>query len=322
MTSPQSQSAGDKVSARTASIDLLRIAVLALVVVRHTLPDTWAGRTPVLGWSVPFFFVITGWLWSRGKRSTLGEAQHRWRSLGRPYIAWGTLILAAVVLDLLLNDRLTVDALKYPIYGGYFAQRPFTTFWFISVLFFVAVFFRAMESSMVVATVLAVAGLGVGFAFGPELARTPLAVGATLPCLSLVLFGYGLRRIAARRGAIPIAMGALVAGVFGALVTSAINIKPGDYGTPVLSLLACCAIIGSLLVLSQAIRVPAPVGRAAATLTSVGVCVLLTHPVVLWLLDTPSEGAPLWHFAAALILPWAAGLAIARTRLSPWLLGH
>jgi hypothetical protein len=101
-----------------------------------------------------------------------------------------------------------------------------------------------------------------------------------------------------------------------------LDLKQGDFGTPVVSVVTAILIsCGGILVAQRALaRVGA---RASAVISQLALCgfmVVLTHAAVLYLLH--EAGAPHWAaFAVALVAPWAAAMLVLRTPLAPVLCG-
>ncbi|GAA4196021.1 hypothetical protein GCM10022219_22010 [Microbacterium oryzae] len=189
--------------ARLPSIDLLRVLTVIVIVWRHTWPVPKGEPQMLLATiTVPFFFFLTGWLWRTGKRTIRDETKMRWLTLGRPYVTWLALIFIEFAASTIKGDitRDTIETLIRPLLGGSYAGRPFSTFWFISALFFVAIMMRAVEKlprPHLVA--LAVLLAGVGALLGQKLDRIPLSIGLAIPCLAFAVAGYLLRQWAASR---------------------------------------------------------------------------------------------------------------------------
>lgn len=98
-----------------------------------------------------------------------------------------------------------------------------------------------------------------------------------------------------------------------------VDIKLGDWGTPVISVVVACAISWSLIALAKLIT-SAFVLKAATAFALVGFTVVLVHPAVLWLLEP--RGVPsVLVLAAAVAAPAAIGFVGRRTRLSQWVTG-
>ena len=170
---------------RNVGIDVVRVLGLLAIVAGHVWENeaTWLGFYP---WHVPVFFFLTGWLWTSG-RTLRDELGKRAQSLGKPYLFWFGIIFVALVAVMVVTDALAPGRLAASVYGGFYATRPFTTFWFVSVLFAAALLWRFIERAPIsVRLVIVAAGLAAGPMLGDMLARTPLSIGSALPAIALL----------------------------------------------------------------------------------------------------------------------------------------
>ncbi|OZD78712.1 hypothetical protein CH260_02590 [Rhodococcus sp. 05-2256-B2] len=311
---------------RSAAIDAVRIIGIVAVIVGHVW-ETEMFQRLIYSWQVPVFFVLTGYFWT-ARRSVSEEVRKRSLTLLRPYLFWlttiGLLFLARSVSES-GTSRLASDVFQI-VLGGSYAVRPFTAFWFATALFFGAVGLRCMQrlpmwGQWSAATViLAAAYLAPAFFKG-----IPLAAGTGLACVVFVLAGVAFRAVRnrIRAGAIVgvamIAVGLLLSG-FG--MTASLSLKNAQFGTPVASVLIAVAVSVGMVLVAEA-TIPLLSDRAQSAITTVAVCglmVVLTHPVILWVLSTPPTGS--WTaFALSVTVPWLTGLILLFTPLSPWALG-
>jgi len=310
---------------RDASLDVVRIVGIVAIVAGHTLPGSVLHDVLFI-WHVPIFFFLSGYLWSRG-RTMKDEASRRSKTLVKPYVFWFVVIYLPFLAGALLGGDATWEQLLAPIYGGYYAVRPFTTFWFVLALFATALVWRALERAPLpvrighVALAVALAPLVGGF-----LARTPLSLGTSLVAVVFLALGQLARHIEPRLGT----WGPLV-GLGGLVVVmplvvlqfiSPLGIKEGDWGTPVVSIVCAAIVSWSLVLLSRLVgsRLSARAASTVSTLAVVGLTVVLVHPAVLWVLERfhlPDVAL----FVAALVVPAIIGLIALRTPLSPWVTG-
>jgi acyltransferase len=309
---------------RSGAIDLLRVLGIAAVVIGHVYYNPTVEKA-LYTWHVPVFFFLTGYLWSPG-RTLRTEVSNRVRTIAVPYLSWLAIILAAYVVFALTTGQIGPGTIMRPIYGGYFAVRPFSAFWFMTVLFFLAIFYRLIERLPILAQMAFVlAGLTAGFIFGEYLAMTPLSIGSAWPCLAFVIAGRAFRFWDLRmRHHLLVGLG-LIATSVALIVTNVsapLNIKAGDYGTPVLSVLVACALSGGGIVVARAVlaHLPARITEIVTRLALAGFVVVLSHAIVLWILGTTSAGGVL-DLVLTLVLPWLLGLATVSTPLAPWLAG-
>lgn len=303
----------ESVKVRSGGIDAVRVLAIVAVVLGHVWTNEFVYRA-VFPWHVAVFFFLAGYLWSPGRTLSI-EVVRRWRSLAIPYMVWLGILLLGVLATHAVNRDLRLRDFIDPVYGGALATRPFSAYWFPTALFFVAVLARLTERlSIGVRATIVVVGLAAGYAVGPLLAKTPLAIGSALPCLSILIIG---RLFALVRQRIPLDLPlGLAAGVLASVlvwtgVARPLNIKVGDYGTPVLSILVaglyCVALV---LVAEKAFHLLPSIWSSAATmLASAGLTVVLTHAVVLDVLRVGPDGS-LLAFVAAVVLPWAVGVLL------------
>ncbi|WP_460536402.1 acyltransferase family protein [Humibacter ginsengiterrae] len=311
---------------RSGAVDAVRVVGILAVVAGHTLSFPVV-RPLLYSWHVPLFFFLSGYFFARN-RTVTDELKRRSRTLGRPYLAWFVLIgIVFVALDSTLESA-TCVRLFGPFVNGQHSAMPYTTFWFVAVLFFTTVLLRCLwQLPRPVLWLIGIGGAVAGYTIGDTLARTPLSVGSALPCLIFLLLGglaHDLRPRIAAPGSVGLGL-LLLAGI--SIVTgfsAPVDIKQGDFGTPVLSTLVAAMIsFGLILVVETGFTVLGErSGRIATQLSYAGFMVVLTHPLVLWLILTfgPSIG-PWLLFATCAIIPWAAALLALRTRFAAWLTG-
>ncbi|WP_144836938.1 acyltransferase family protein [Kocuria rosea] len=309
---------------RSGAIDAVRVLGIVAVVTGHVWANEFISKG-LYSWHVPLFFFLTGYLWKPG-RALVAEFHNRFRTLVKPYLFWLFVILALWVAVNYVKSDLTLGDVAHPLYGGFFATRPFSAFWFVTVLFFAAMAYRALERVPVAARwSIFLGGLLAGYLVGDLLARTPLSAGSAWPCLSFLALGGLFRRIEPRFG-VPFATGvSLLLGSSALIVmgwSAPLDIKQGDYGTPVLGVAVSVGICAGLVLVAKAIfaHVPAGVNRAITVLAQAGFVVILSHAVALLVLGTTSAGGAN-DFLITLVAPWGLGLILLRTRLSPWATG-
>lgn len=280
----------------------------------------------MLAWHVPVFFILTGYLWKPG-RTVREELSRRSRTLLVPYAVWlaviGCLYIGAFFVG---TGSLPVEELRNAIYGGAFAVRPFSAFWFVTVLFFAAVLYRCLERlPHFVGWGLAGVGL-VGALFAGELmSKTPLGIALAVPCLIFILIGRELpklQRLIKHQLLVGVLLlaGGLSLVIFNIL--EPLDIKNGNFGTTGLSVTNAAAISFGLILLANSAyrRLTAAAHRVTTRLATVGFVVVLTHAYVLALLGTQPTGS--WSdFAVALIAPWIIGLILVRTPARRWAVG-
>lgn len=313
---------------RDAAIDTVRVVGISAIVAGHVWESqiTWLWLYP---WHVPIFFFLSGYLW-RNSRSVSSELAARSRTLLKPYLFWFVVIFALWAWALVRAGEMTIEAILTPLYGGFYSGRPFTTFWFVFVLFAGAVAYRIVQTLPVWARVsLVVLALASSVFAGELLARTPLAIGSALPALTFIAAGHLLRWARERCrfsgwgwvGAASLAIGLALATTG---VAAPLNIKQGDWGTPVLSVVNACLLSGGLVLAAQVVasRIHSPTVHAAITAAALtGFTVVLVHPLVLWALRADPRHGDLLIYAIAIAVPAVLASIALRTRLSQWVTG-
>ncbi|WP_217181885.1 acyltransferase [Streptomyces sp. AC495_CC817] len=306
----------DQLPDRSGAIDLVRLVAVAAIVAGHTftreVTQDW-----LYTWHVAVFFILTGYLWTPG-RPLATEVSRRALSLGRPYVA-SFLVLTAALLVVRPDGAL--QKIAEGVGGGRFAHMPYVTLWFVSALFFTAVLFRALERlPYPVGVAIALAGAAAGWMWSQPLSHTPLGIGYVATCLVYLFVGDALRRVRALIR-MPLLVGALSLGGGALLVVlgwaAPLDIKLGDDGTPVLSLLASSAISIGLILVAESVMRPGPFSKVCTLLALPLLTVVLLHPLVLWL-----DVSPWVQFALGFGVPLLIGLAALRTPLSPWITGQ
>ncbi|MDN4475422.1 acyltransferase family protein [Demequina sp. SYSU T00192] len=183
---------------RNAGIDLVRVLGIMAIVAGHCIPlGSWTSALFI--WHVPVFFFLTGYLW-KPQRAIRDEAARRTRTLLKPYLFWFSATYALFLAGATLSGH-SPDLLLAPVYGGYYAVRPFTTFWFVFALFGTALLWRVLELAPQWARgIFVVAALLVAPFVGAPLSQTPLALGTSLLAVVFVALGQVTRAYEPRIG--------------------------------------------------------------------------------------------------------------------------
>ena len=299
---------------RDASIDALRIVAIVAIVVGHVWFEPPV-RLATYTWHVPIFFVLSGYL-----ASSLAFGELVWRrgqSLLLPYVAW-LVIIAAILVG--FDDPLRLLA------GGAHLPRQLNAFWFVTAFFVAIVASAAIERLRLRwQWAIAAALLTAAYLTSDVIDLVPLAAGVGLGCVVFVVAGRTLRFVRPRVGR-PVITGVAMLAVSVALVASGasapLDLKPGDFGTPVVSAVTAILIsYGLILIAEQALA--GVQGRASEIVSQLALCgfmVVLTHSAVLYVMRETGVGE--WaSFAVALIVPWAAAMLLLRTPLSLVLCG-
>jgi fucose 4-O-acetylase-like acetyltransferase len=299
---------------RDASIDVLRIMAIVAVVVGHV----WFAppvRLATYTWHVPIFFVLSGYLASTLRFGEL--VRRRGQSLLVPYLVW-LLIVAAILVG--FGDPLRL------LVGGAHLPRAFTAFWFVTAFFAAIVAAAAIERlSLGWQWAIAAALLAAGYLTSDVIDRVPFDAGVGLACVVFVVAGRTLRVVHPRLKRPAMVGAAMLTGSVVLIASGAsapLDLKKGDFGTPVVSAVTAMLISCGLILVAE--RALAGLGGRASEIISQlalgGFMVVLTHSAVLFVMR--ETGAGHWaSFVAALVVPWAVAMGLLRTPLSLALCG-
>lgn len=309
---------------RSGALDAVRILGIVAVVAGHVFEGA-AVTKGLYTWHVPVFFFLTGYLWT-ADRSFRVELRKRTGTLILPYAAWLVLIGVPFLAALVLADKFDAADLVPLVLGGSYLGRPFSAFWFITALFAAALIFRLLQKApVVVQWVFAVLCLATAASVGQILAEVPLSLGVAIPCVIFIAAG-AMAKEHRRRITSPITTAVLLLGGSAALIVTGISapldLKSGDFGTPVVSILVAVAVsLGLVLVAEEVLpRMGTDSNAAATSMALGGLMVVLAHAFFIWVLGLVSLNQWL-VFAIALIVPWAVALVVSKTPLSGILLG-
>ncbi|UFS57864.1 acyltransferase family protein [Subtercola endophyticus] len=310
---------------RNAGIDAVRILGIVAVIIGHVWTDNVIVRDVIYTWHVPVFFFLTGYFWTKN-RSIKTEVSKRSRSLAMPYVTWLILISVAYIPWLLAQGLLNVHSLADIVLGGSHLGRPFSAFWFVSALFIVAFVYRLIERlPNWCAWVIALALLALAYIEPHLVAAVPLSGGVAVSALIFVLLGTAFRKSRtqfSRPTVTAVALLAASAALIASGVSRPLDMKQANFGTPVLSVLVAVAISIALVLLGETWipKLGSRVSQVIISLAGVGMMVVLTHAIVLWVLGTPPSGSVI-ALILALVVPWTVALIVVRTPLAPWLVG-
>lgn len=311
---------------RSVAIDLVRVFGVVAIVAGHTWDHRHFVQAGLYTWHVPVFFVITGYLW-KPERTVRQELVNRAKTLLVPYAAW--LILVTVIwlrFRAARGEPLDLSLLKTLPLGGNWIARPYSAFWFVTCLFFAAVFLRWLEKLGPFFPWLA-AAVGITWAAGDPsaLSHVPLGAGLALPAIGFLLVGQLLRRY---RTTItrPLAAGLLLAlpswwlGWSGAVDT--LNMKSANLGTPLVSVVVSAAISCGLILIAESVaqKLPAWSNRVVLVLAACAIPMILTHTLSLAITERLGYPSSKWTFLVAYFVPLALALALRKTALRKILL--
>lgn len=310
-------------SPRDVSLDVVRLFGIIAIVAGHSFVNDGA-RAAIYTWHVPVFFFLSGYLWKSG-RTLDDEVRRRTATLVVPYLFWLVAISVIFIPYIAITDGLK-EAVRRGggvVLGGYFLKSPYQAFWFVTALLVACVLYRLIDmhwsrsAFWLLLPVLAVSLVGEPLRLVPE------SVGLALPSVAFIALGHIARGVPTARSG-PWLGGVLLASV--AVLTwlgvnDPLDIKRADFGVPILGI-ACAAAVSWGLVLVAPILFGWVSGTAAvavASLSELGLAVVLTHGVVVNLLLGKTDA---WVvFSASLLFGLAAAWASSKTPLRSWALG-
>lgn len=323
-------------SGRNVGIDLLRVISVTAVVVGHAWP-LMPGEDYLQIWRMPLFFFLSGYFLS-ATRSFRAELTTRSRTLVVPYLVWLALLTALVVIHHWTPRPFTDTwgTVAGAVFGGGRTDMPYLAFWFISVLVFAVLLTRLLlHLPWWVQLAAAVGGLALAEIPDSAASYTPLGIGLAPACAAYVLAGFWFRRAVTTTPAAAL-LRARWSGAAGLLLIAAglagvaagagtMNMKWSGFGTFLVSpMLAVTICIGMILVFGtwadRALRSIRPAAALVSALVSTSTLVVFLHPYVLFLIWHAVPAPPV-RVLIALILCWALGVLVNRTRLSPYLTG-
>jgi len=314
-----------RIDGRSAAVDLVRIVGVLAIVAGHVWNDG-AVRQWTYPWHVPLFFFISGYLWKSGRRLRT-DAARRVQSLLIPYVSWLILIGVGYLTILSRSGEFPASKLMDVLLGGSHITRPFSAFWFVTALLIACLVLRALEPLGTYAQwTVAALGLTAAYLDPSLLADIPWSAGVAIPSMAFLLFGQVLRRIMPRLQhplVLALVLLTLAAAAVASGISSPLSMKYGDFGVPVLGVLVAVASSAGLILVAEELvpRLSRRIQAGAVHLATVALAVILSHAAVLWVLQR-AHVDDLVSFVAAVTVPWAAALVIARTSVSWLFLGR
>jgi acyltransferase len=293
---------------RSVAIDAVRVVGIVAIVAGH-VGSGGIMRPLVYTWHVPLFFLLVGYFWS-ADRTFSAEIRNRFRSIVLPALFWGLTILGLYTILRMTVPSVQDDLLPMPAYLAY---------WFVPVLFLVCILLRLLcRLPSWVPWMVAVSGMAVATVAGSILAESPGFIGLVLPSLFFVIVGRTIRKHRRRLSLLHgIGLLVLAAGLISFGVSGPLDMKAGDMGTPILSVLVAVMISVALIVISEAILagVPLSVSPLISQLAVSGWAVVLGHAAVIYAMRPFSVPHGV-TFLVALTVPWAIAMVALRTRFA------
>lgn len=273
---------------RDDAVDLVRTWGLLAIVVGHL----WSGeliRNGIYTWHVPLFFLLTGYLWKEGK-SYRAMVRAKISSLIIPYTTWLLLISIPVVLLLIQEEENPIPAIEIILLGGANLGSPFSAFWFVTSLFFATLLFKLFErlnTRAQIFTSLAIFGLWPPIATSIDplpfaLETVPIAIAYIALGKSLKKFIDKIKKADWKWTTFALTLSLLP---FFAGLTTALDLKQMQTGTPIISLILSTQISMLLLVIAFKISnvLPEVYRRYNSYFVSCGLALILNHTAMIYI---------------------------------------
>lgn len=209
------------------------------------------------------------------------------------------------------------------VLGGTFVTSPFQAFWFLCALFLAALAYRASERWWRWGRAWLLVPLLALSLVGPPLAWLPYAAGVAIPAVSFLVMGDLTAQFRGR-----LSLGAGVGALAAALIVTAaglnppMDVKQGNFGTPLVGIFVAGLFCVGLLVLSENAfsYVPARWGRRVSSSANLGLVVILVHGVPVYLIAY--RWPPLATLAATAVFAVAVAAVVSRLPHSALLVGR
>ncbi|OHV72771.1 acyltransferase family protein [Ensifer sp. LCM 4579] len=327
---------------RQTWLDVAKGVGIVLVVLAHVLTHSKWQSAPWVYFAIslffmPFFFVISGYLFTVSDRQVL--LAKRIRGLLIPYAAFlGLIIVGMLVADVLHGEtpapwqvrHLMTDA----VLGGRYLTRELGVFWFVTCLFATQILYNEValhtkgptDPVMLIFVAGSVVLAYVIQAFWPDI-RSPLALSHVPLAIGAFWFGHLLRE--GKLDTIAITLAAFA--VFGVSVAAAsagidfaFSMKNIKFGPPILGLLLALAISAAMLGFIRlffhgAADVLAPV----AELGKASLVIMFAHQFVHFTLRESGLTSDIPLIVLSIGLPYLLyRLLKSSAVLSPWFLGQ
>ncbi|MDD7963511.1 acyltransferase family protein [Microbacterium thalli] len=320
---------------RSSAIDALRVGAIVAVAASHLWGEYEVVRALTFSWHVPMFFFLAGYLWTTraadARRTTRSEIVTRFRTLVVPFAAWTTIFGVLTIGYLVSTTGVTIEGVLSTLWGGARARGPWSPYWFLPVLFFATVLYRWLEGRRIGPRLsIAIGGTAVAVCYlvGDQLALwTPQDIAIAVPMLLLLGAGSLVRRYEGLvRGRAVWGASFLLTSLVLLLVgwAAPLDMKLGDFGTPVISvavsLLICTGLLWVALTALPG-SLPGKIGDFISESARTSVVVLLTHTFAYWLLSAQLQVPRPVVFVVTVTGTIGLGVLLHRTRLSQWLVG-
>lgn len=308
--------------ARIGWVDTVRGLGIIAVVCGHVL--TYGLHTKIIYFfHMPLFFFLSGYL--NRVRSTAAMKNKIINGFAVPYVCYAVLIL---LLDIAQSSLLhhpsslplgnPVKAAAMLIYGGAKLPSAFTVFWFLSCLalataalniILIRLQTRPNEAVPIAATLLVSAYLIGPFPLPFAINVVPMAV-LLMWTGSLAGEHWSAYPRNYQNGAL---LGCLIVTAIAPFYLNTMNMKFGDYGTPILTLFASISFIFVIFTLAKC-GLLNPLRKAINSLGQAAIAIMFLHEIIsLTIADSIPEWAKL---LACILLPYMFFELAKRTQIT------
>ncbi|WP_326942373.1 acyltransferase family protein [Actimicrobium sp. GrIS 1.19] len=270
---------------RLAWIDVLRgLGIVAVVVGHVTFNRALAAQ--IFMFHMPLFFLLGGWLHDpvTPQRDYL---KAKARSLLLPYVCFLVILWPLEVMMSVADPaaRWSWPVLVEPmLYGGQMLTGFAGVLWFVTCYFLTQQLSHFLLRRFTLPVCAGVCGVMLATAWltawlWPDWAL-PLAADVVLFAAPLYLLGYAVRDVALARWTplwIALTLGAVLLNVGG--VGNTMDMKAGDYGLPIVTLVSALAVVALLAVLAQRLQATMA-GRTLAVLGGASMTIMFLHQFV------------------------------------------
>lgn len=310
------QSAGKGGRGRTQWVDAAKGAGILFVIAGHVWWRPGPVHHYIYAFHMPLFFILSGYLVK--SRPVLSLLVAQIRSLLVPFFAFCLLLIAA---DLLIEGMRG----HRPIYPGFISglrailfrteglRGPFTVLWFVPCLFFARMAWNLIARFMPDPrdpgwAVLVMVVMAAAHWIAARTTASPMGLMAVPAAFTCYWIGQLWKARPPGPAAVLLALAPLAVVTF--LWLPAVNMKPGDFGMPVLSLAGAAAI--SIILCLVLARLPEFLSAPMAWLGRASLVIMYVHVAFIHYLE-PYMSRPLL-FAAALVGSILIHLMAAATR--------